>query len=99
MLTHTLLHWRFHLYEWVTDYLDAKEGLLDPQRSVERENLSRKKRAKNANNVVDRMDADGEIQRLWRDFHHNLKAAREVNGIYPLLYIYIYILFIADLMV
>ncbi|KAH8704118.1 hypothetical protein BGW36DRAFT_404351 [Talaromyces proteolyticus] len=80
VLTHTLLHWRFHLYEWVVDYLDAKEGLSDPQRSVERDKLSMKKRAKYANKVVDAMDTDGEIQRLWRDFHHNLKAAREKNG-------------------
>ncbi|CRG83111.1 hypothetical protein PISL3812_00459 [Talaromyces islandicus] len=80
VLAHTLLHWRFSLYEWVVDYLDAKEGLFDPQRSVERENLSRKKRAKMANNVVDMMDRNGEIQRLWRDFHHTLKAAREKTG-------------------
>lgn len=77
VLTHTLLHWRFNLYDWVVDYLDAKEGLSDPQRTVERENLSRKKRAKMANTVVDTMDKEGEIQRLWRDFHHTLKAARD----------------------
>jgi len=71
----------------VVDYLDAKEGLSDPQRSVEREKLSRKKRAKYANGVVDAMDRDGEIQRLWRDFHHTLKAAREKTGAFFFLFL------------
>jgi hypothetical protein len=34
-----------------------------------------------ANKVVDTMDKDGEIQRLWRDFHNTLKVAREKTGI------------------
>lgn len=80
VLSHTLIHWRFHLYEWVVDYLDRKEELLSsPQRSLEREKLSAKKRTKYANKVMDRMDAGNEVQRLWNDFHQTLKVARTMK--------------------
>lgn len=80
MLTHTLIHWRFHLYEWVVDYLNHKEELLsDPQRSLDREKMSAKRRTKYANKVVDRMDEDGEVQRLWTDFHQNIRTVREMK--------------------
>ncbi|OKL55889.1 hypothetical protein UA08_08941 [Talaromyces atroroseus] len=80
VLTHTLVHWRFHLYEWVVDYLNRKEELLsNPQRSLEREKLSAKKRTKYANKVVDKMNSNGEVQRLWTDFHQNLRTVREMQ--------------------
>jgi Domain of unknown function (DUF4211) len=80
VLTHTLVHWRFHLYEWVVDYLNRTEELLsNPERSLEREKLSAKKRTKYANKVVDKMDSSGEVQRLWMDFHQNLRVVRETK--------------------
>lgn len=80
VLTHTLIHWRFHLYEWVVDYLNQKEELLsNPQKSLEREKMSAKKRTKYANNVVDRMDEEGEVQRLWMDFHQTIRTVREMK--------------------
>jgi len=75
-----LIHWRFHLYEWVVDYLNHTEELLsNPQKSLDREKMSAKKRTKYANNVVDRMDEDGEVQRLWMDFHQTLRSVREMK--------------------
>ncbi|EED14906.1 conserved hypothetical protein [Talaromyces stipitatus ATCC 10500] len=82
VLTHTLIHWRFHLYEWVIDYLNVKEELLsNPQKSLDREKLSAKKRTKYANKVVDRMDEEGEVQRLWTDFHQTLRTVREIKDV------------------
>ncbi|KAE8551992.1 hypothetical protein EYB25_005883 [Talaromyces marneffei] len=82
VLTHTLIHWRFHLYEWVVDYLNHKEELLsNPQKSLEREKMSAKKRTKYANHVVDQMDEDGEVQRLWTDFHQTIRTVREMKDV------------------
>ncbi|KAF3402494.1 hypothetical protein DPV78_003971 [Talaromyces pinophilus] len=84
VLTHTLIHWRFHLYEWVVDYLNHTEELLsNPQKSLDREKMSAKKRTKYANSVVDRMDEDGEVQRLWMDFHQTLRSVREMKDDRP----------------
>jgi hypothetical protein len=77
-MTHTLVHWRYYLNEWVIGYLEAK-GIFKADRIVEREKWSQKKKFKYANEMVDMMDEMGEVQRLWRDFHINLKAARETK--------------------
>lgn len=77
-MAHTLIHWRFHLNDWVVDHL-ARQGVLDDQQIVERSHWSHKRQTKYANCVVDMMEASGEIEKLWRDFHINLKAAREIK--------------------
>lgn len=46
---------------------------------VERNQWSQKKKSRYANEVVDMMDETGEVQSLWRDFHLNMKAARETK--------------------
>ncbi|KAJ5578203.1 uncharacterized protein N7459_007167 [Penicillium hispanicum] len=82
-LAHTLTHWRFHLNEWVVDYLDRMGHMADAE-VLRRNNLSQKRKTRNAIKVIDRMVAAGEIDKLWRDFHMNLKSAREqtVRGLY-----------------
>ncbi|KAI9923476.1 hypothetical protein ASPWEDRAFT_40514 [Aspergillus wentii DTO 134E9] len=75
-MAHTLTHWRVHLNEWVVDYLDRMKYLED-ERILERSHWSQKRKAKYAFEVVGTMVETGEVQRLWRDFHINLKAARE----------------------
>ncbi|KAI1943010.1 hypothetical protein LOZ12_004303 [Ophidiomyces ophidiicola] len=75
-MAHTLIHWRFHLNEWVIDYLERKE-LFSDESVLEREHWSVKKRTKYANQVVDSMRQTGETDRLWKDFNLNAKTARE----------------------
>ncbi|OAX81809.1 hypothetical protein ACJ72_03851 [Emergomyces africanus] len=75
-MAHTLIHWRYHLNEWIIDYLQRK-GIFSDKEILEREHWSQKKRSKYANQVVDDMEEGGEVNRLWRDFNTNLKAARE----------------------
>ncbi|WEW61716.1 hypothetical protein PRK78_007210 [Emydomyces testavorans] len=75
-MAHTLIHWRFHLNEWVVDYLQHK-GIFANEKILEREKWSVKKRTRYANEEVDAMQKAGEIDRLWKDFNLNLKTARE----------------------
>ncbi|KAF3894390.1 Transcription factor IIIc-like protein [Trichophyton interdigitale] len=74
-MAHTLIHWRYHLNEWVVGYLE-RMGILDGSEILQREHWSQKKRTKYANEVVDAMVEAGEVDRLWRDFNLNLKTAR-----------------------
>jgi hypothetical protein len=71
-----LTHWRFHLNEWVVDYLDRMGQMADSE-VLRRNGLSQKRKTRNAIAVLDGMVATGEVEKLWRDFHTNLKAARE----------------------
>ncbi|TPR02049.1 Inosine-uridine preferring nucleoside hydrolase family protein [Aspergillus niger] len=75
---HTLTHWRFHLNEWVTGYLEH-QGYLSETRIVERSHWSTKKKTKYAVKAVESMIANGEVKKLWRDFHINLRTARETT--------------------
>lgn len=75
-LAHTLTHWRFHLNEWVVDYLEDI-GHMDDNEVLKRNDMSQKRKTKNANSVVDTMIETGQIDKLWRDFHLCLKEARE----------------------
>lgn len=75
---HTLMHWRWHLYDWVKDYLKS-QGHLDPAKIVERDGWKTKKKMKYANRVVDEMQENGEIKRLYDDFRATTKAAREAK--------------------
>ncbi|EFE42067.1 conserved hypothetical protein [Trichophyton verrucosum HKI 0517] len=74
-MAHTLIHWRYHLNEWVVGYLE-RIGILENSGILKREHWSQKKRTKYANEVVDAMVQAGEVDRLWRDFNLNLKTAR-----------------------
>ncbi|EFR03237.1 hypothetical protein MGYG_06239 [Nannizzia gypsea CBS 118893] len=74
-MAHTLIHWRYHLNEWVIGYLE-RIGILEDSEVLKREHWSQKKHSKYANEVVDTMGEAGEVDRLWRDFNLNLKTAR-----------------------
>ncbi|KAI5307533.1 hypothetical protein KEM55_008052, partial [Ascosphaera atra] len=74
-MAHTLLHWRFHLNEWVVDFL-ANQDIYNDKQVVRREKWSTKRRTKYANKIVDMMVEVGEVNSLWRDFNNNVKIAR-----------------------
>ncbi|KAJ5752931.1 hypothetical protein N7520_009848 [Penicillium odoratum] len=75
-LAHTLIHWRFHLNEWVVDHLDRMGHMADSE-VLRRNGLSQKRKTRNAIAVLDGMVTTGEVDKLYRDFHMNLKSARE----------------------
>jgi hypothetical protein len=76
VLAHTLTHWRYHLNEWVIDYLDGMGHMADDE-ILKRNDMSAKKKTRNANDVLDEMVAGGIVDGLWRDFHISLRSARE----------------------
>ena len=73
-IAHSLLHWVWHLNDWVLQWLDS-QGYLAPERLVEREAWSVKKRGTFANGVVDEMDQEGELKALRRDFKNRIEEA------------------------
>lgn len=75
-IAHTLTHWRFHLNEWVINYLEHL-GHMDDDEILKRNGMSQKRKTKNADAVVDEMVEAGEIEKFWHDFHLSLKNARE----------------------
>ncbi|KAK8248930.1 hypothetical protein IWZ00DRAFT_509542 [Phyllosticta capitalensis] len=75
---HALAHWRYHLNEWVVDYL-RMEDHLTPEKIVERDTWSTKQRQRYANEVVDDMAARGEIKRLHHDFRTEIDHARNAK--------------------
>ncbi|KAL5002637.1 hypothetical protein BDV10DRAFT_105217 [Aspergillus recurvatus] len=75
-LAHTLTHWRFHLNEWVVEHLRTA-GYFSDKKILKRSQYSQKKKNKHAAKAVNKMIESGEIKKLWRDFHINLRAARE----------------------
>ena len=75
---HALLHWRYHLNEWVVDWLEGQQ-YLTPERIVEREKWSTRRRGGQANEIVDFMEETGEIKALHRDFRINVKSAADAK--------------------
>ncbi|KAJ1708560.1 putative transcription factor IIIc-like protein [Aspergillus flavus] len=75
-MAHTLIHWRFRLNEWVVDHL-KRMGYMSDKEVLRRSHWSQKKRAKKAAEAVGLMVYEGEIKKLWRDFHIDLRSARE----------------------
>ncbi|MCJ1387042.1 hypothetical protein MMC17_010171 [Xylographa soralifera] len=80
-IAHSLLHWRYHLNDWILDWL-RNEGYETPEKIVERDKWSIKKRSDYANKVVDEMEKKGEIRALYRDFKINLDIARNYKPDY-----------------
>ncbi|EME47514.1 hypothetical protein DOTSEDRAFT_102923, partial [Dothistroma septosporum NZE10] len=72
---HSLQHWRHALYDWVVTFLTGR-GYFHGDRLVEREKWNTKKRRKYANKIVDQMERDGEVKRLWRSFRQQVDVAR-----------------------
>ncbi|OOQ82946.1 putative transcription factor IIIc-like protein [Penicillium brasilianum] len=83
-MAHILTHWRFQLNEWVVDYL-RRMGHMEDAEVLRRENLSQKRKTRNAIDAYKKMEADGEIEKLYRDFHIHLKTAREKTSTMELL--------------
>ena len=75
---HMLHHWRYQLNQIVLDCLHD-EGYLAPEKIVEREAWSTKKRSKYANDLVDAMVADNRMRTLHREFKENIEAAISVK--------------------
>jgi hypothetical protein len=76
--SHTLIHWKFHLNEWVVAALEG-EGELTAKKLQEREDMTAKKRTKYANRLVDRWEQEGQIKSLHGDFKRQLNTARELK--------------------
>jgi len=72
---HNLSHWRYHLNDWVVTWLIA-QGYNTSEKIVQRDTWSTKKRRKYANKIVDRMEQEGVVAKLWRSFRDNLDEAR-----------------------
>lgn len=73
--SHSLLHWKWALNNWVVDQL-TNEKQLKPKKLAEREKWSMKKRGREANRIVDTWEAGRQIKELYRDFKANLESAR-----------------------
>ena len=80
-VAHTLHHWRYHLYSWVKDYL-ARQGHLTAEKLVKRDKWSDRKRQKAALKIVDGMENDGEIKKLYHLYKEQVKFASEANTEY-----------------
>lgn len=52
-------------------------GYMSDKEVLRRSHWSQKKRAKKAAEAVGLMVYEGEIKKLWRDFHIDLRSARE----------------------
>lgn len=70
------MHWRYQLNEWVVDHLN-RMGQMKDSEILRRNNLSQKRKTRNAIEIIKQMAEAGEIEKLWRDFHIALKSARE----------------------
>ena len=83
---HALHHWRYALNHWVLEWL-MRRGHTSAEKTLERERMSTKKRSQYANDVVDGMEASGEMKTLYKEFKENLQAARDakVGAVYPYL--------------
>lgn len=73
---HALAHWKHHLNAWVIKHLEEETSHLKPEKIVERDGWSTKKRRKFANRVADEMEAKGEVKRLWREWRGSIREAR-----------------------
>jgi hypothetical protein len=80
-MAHTLHHWRYHLNSWVVDYL-VRQGHCTPNKLVERDGWSVRKRRKYANKIVDRMEKEGEIRKLHRLYKDQIDFAMEARNEY-----------------
>ena len=73
-VAHSLLHWKWHLNDWVLNWLEA-EGHTTAEKILERDTWSMNKRGRCANEVVDGIEASNVIKELWKDFRTKLNEA------------------------
>ncbi|EXJ56016.1 hypothetical protein A1O7_08947 [Cladophialophora yegresii CBS 114405] len=72
---HKLTHWKYHLNESLMAYLES-QGVLSAEAIVAREKMNKKKREKEAENIVDSMEETGVIDTFWKEFENDLNDAR-----------------------
>lgn len=72
---HKLTHWKHHLNQSLLEYLE-EQGILSAEAIVAREKLNKKKREKEAENIVDLMQETGMVDQLWRGLQDDLEDAR-----------------------
>ncbi|KAF2147874.1 hypothetical protein K461DRAFT_302940 [Myriangium duriaei CBS 260.36] len=75
---HSLQHWRYHLYEWVAEWLDSS-GHNSAENLVKRNKWGEPKRRKFANKVLDEMAESGKIKELYRDYKSSIEKARDAK--------------------
>lgn len=73
---HALQHWRYHLNEWVITWLN-RNGYNAPNKVVERDGWNTKKRQKYANKIADRLEREGVVKQLYKDYRSNINEARD----------------------
>jgi hypothetical protein len=76
---HTLIHWKWHLNDWVVSHLED-ERECTPAKLAERDRMNSRKRQKYANQIVDRWQAEGYIKTLYKDFKTQKDTARELQA-------------------
>lgn len=72
---HKLTHWRYHLNSSLLDYLE-EQGVLSAESILARERSNKKKREKEAENIVDHMEATGVVGGMWQGLQDDLEDAR-----------------------
>jgi hypothetical protein len=80
-VAHTLYHWRHHLNSWIIDYL-VRKGHCAPEKLVERDGWSQRKREKAARKILKQMDKEGEIRKLHRLYKEQVDFALEARNEY-----------------
>lgn len=81
---HALQHWRYHLNEWVVEWVD-KHGYSTAKKLEKREKNRKKpkKLRKEANGILDRMVEEGVVKMLWHQFRDTIdEAAHAKQGRY-----------------
>jgi len=73
---HSLEHWRYHLFDWVNEWLDDA-GHNTPEKVMQRDKMSERKRGKLAYRILDQMEREGKIRSLYKDFKQSISAARD----------------------
>jgi hypothetical protein len=72
---HTLMHWKHALKEWVQEALKA-EGLLRPDKVVERDGMTPKEKRQLVDSVMEGWDNAGTVKQLWKEFKHTVDMAQ-----------------------
>lgn len=76
---HALHHWRYALNHWVLAWLRDHRYMM-PEKIVQRERWTTKRKSGYANDVVDGMVDSGEMRLLYKEFKENLQAARDARN-------------------
>lgn len=72
---HGLTHWKASLRDWVDARLEG-EGLMAPERVVERERMKARKRQRLADGIVQGWDDGDVVKNLFLDFKATIENAR-----------------------